>query len=160
MISLTEKGLFVQTATTRLEFDGTRITSIQDATTGEEFINRDSGKSVPGFDLIHQNGKISPLGVHPLASQVHYTLLTDHIAEIVLNDWECDVSLRISEDQATGDILIEPSAWTMQGGVYGIGMNVSVYATWMRWPIQQVCDCLHHITGKMLPGPMIGKQAF
>jgi hypothetical protein len=124
MISLTEKGLFVQTNTTILEFEGVRIISIQDAVTGENFLDCDAGKSIPGFDLIRQNGKISPLGVHPLASQVHYTLLTEHIAEIVLNDWECDVSLRVSEDQATGDILIEPSAWTMQGGVYGIGMNV------------------------------------
>jgi hypothetical protein len=124
MITQTESGLIIKTKTTLLEFHGVQIVSIQDATTGEEFLDRESGKGVPGLDLIHQNRKISPLGVHPLASQVHYILLNDHIAEIVLNDWECDVSLRISEDEVNGDILIEPSAWTMQGGVFGIGLNV------------------------------------
>lgn len=124
MLRIIENGLLIKTKTTILEFNGVRIISIRDATTGEEFLDRDSGEGVPGFDLIHQNGKFSPLGEHPLASQVHYTLLTDHIGEIVLNDWECDVSLRVSEDEENGDILIEPSAWTMQGGVFGLGLNV------------------------------------
>jgi hypothetical protein len=125
MISLTEKGLRVQTDTTLLEFEGVRILSIQDAVTGEEYLNQDPSNGISGFELIHQNGKITSLGVHPLANQVHYTLLTPGLAEIVLNDWECDLSLRVSQDQANGDILIEPSAWTMQGGVYGLGMNVA-----------------------------------
>jgi hypothetical protein len=43
---------------------------------------------------------------------------------MVINDWECDVSARISIDEETGDVLVEPSAWTMQGGVAGIGLNV------------------------------------
>lgn len=101
------------------------MVSLRDAVSGEEFLDRDLGETVPGFDLLHQNGKLSPLGVHPLASKVHYYLLTDQIAEIVLNDWECDLSIRLSVDASTGDILFEPSAWTMQGGVAGIAFNLS-----------------------------------
>jgi hypothetical protein len=101
------------------------VVSLRDAVSGEEFLDRDLGETVPGFDLLHQNGKLSPLGVHPLASKVHYYLLTDQIAEIVLNDWECDLSIRLSVDASTGDILFEPSAWTMQGGVAGIAFNLS-----------------------------------
>ncbi|NLG51815.1 MAG: hypothetical protein GX552_17055 [Chloroflexi bacterium] len=124
MIRLTEKGLLIESATTRIEFEGIRIVSIQDAVTGEEFLDRGLAPEVPGMELLHQTGKISPLGVHPLASQVHYTLLTDQIAEIVLNDWECDVSVRVRVDEETGDILLEPSAWTMQSGIAGVGLNV------------------------------------
>ncbi len=43
----------------------------------------------------------------------------------MLEDWEADVSIRVSIDDATGDILVEPSAWTMQGGVAGLGLNVA-----------------------------------
>jgi len=124
MIQLTEKGLRAETATTRVEFEGCRLVSIQDRVTGEEFLERGAGESSPGFELLHQNGRRDALGVHPLASQVQTVLLTDTIAEIVLNDWECDVSIRISLDESSGDILIEPSAWTMQGGVAGLGMNI------------------------------------
>jgi hypothetical protein len=124
MIRLTEKGFVVSSATTTVEFEGARLVAIRDSRTGEAFLDRGLGESVPGLDLYHQTGKVSPLGVHPLASEAHVHVLTDTIAEIVLNDWECDVSLRISIDEATGDILVEPSAWSMQGGVAGIGLNV------------------------------------
>ena len=124
MIRLTETGLIAESTTTSVEFAGAKLVSIKNARTGESFLDPALSQDVPPFDLYHQNGKRSPLGVHPLASEVHYHLLTDRIAEIVLNDWECDVSLRVSIDDATGDILVEPSAWTMQGGVAGIGLNV------------------------------------
>ncbi len=125
MIQLTEKGLIATSPTTMVEFDGARIVAIRDARTGEPFLDRALGADVPGFDLFHQTGKVSPLGIHPMASHVHTTLLTDRIAEIVLEDWEADVSIRVSIDEATGDIVVEPSAWTMQGGVAGLGLNIA-----------------------------------
>ena len=125
MIRLTDKGLIAESTTTIVEFAGTRIVAIKDARSGENFLDRALGADVPGYDLMHQTGKLSPLGVHPLASKVHTTLLSDRIAEIVLNDWECDVSIRVSIDDATGDIVVEPSAWTMQGGVAGLGLNIA-----------------------------------
>jgi len=125
MIRLTDKGLIAESMTTIVEFAGARIVAIKDARTGEAFLDRALGADVPGFDLMHQTGKVSPLGVHPMASKVHTTLLSDRIAEIVLNDWECDISIRVSIDDATGDIIVEPSAWTMQGGVAGLGLNIA-----------------------------------
>jgi hypothetical protein len=124
MISLTEKGLLVKSKTTILELDGGRIVSIKDAMTGEEFIDRGRAERVPGLELHHQNGKVSPLGAHSLASQVSYHILTSSIAEVIFNDWECDVSIRLSIDDANSDILLEPSAWSMQGGIAGICLNV------------------------------------
>ncbi len=125
MITLTPNSLIAQSSTTRIELEGIRLVSLQDSRSGEEFLDRASAEAVPGFELYHQNGKVSPLGTHPLASKVHYHLLTDTIAEIVLNDWECDLSIRLSIDEATGDILFEPSAWSMQTGIAGVGLIVS-----------------------------------
>ena len=124
MIRTTAQGLIVESATTIVEFKQDRIISIRDARSGEEFLDPALQENVPGFELLHQNGQVSPLGVHPQAHQVHYTLLTERIAEMVVNDWECDVSTRITIDAPTGDILIEPSAWTMQGGIAGLGLNI------------------------------------
>ncbi len=139
MIHLTEKGLVAETNTTLVEFEGARIVSIRDPASGEEFLDRSLGEAAPGFELLHQSGKVSPLGVHPLASQVHFHLLTDSLAEIVLNDWECDVSARVSLDAGTGDILVEPSAWSLQGGIAGLGMNVPGVRQdlWLVGPFQQ-----------------------
>ncbi len=124
MIRRTPSGLIAETATTRLEIDGIRIISIQDPRSGEEFLDRSLANDVPGLELHHQNGKVSPLGVHPLASQVGYSLLSENIAEITLNDWECDVSIRLSLDEATGDVVLEPSAWSIQGGVAALALNL------------------------------------
>jgi len=141
MIVKTEKGLSIESRTTKIEISEGRLVSIRSAVTGEEFLNRDLQDGVPAFDLYHQVGKISALGVHPLASKFHYTLLTDTIAEIVLEDWEADVSVRISIDEETGDILLEPSAWTMQGGIAGLGMHVAGIRTDLDLiaPFQQGC---------------------
>ncbi|TFG74658.1 MAG: hypothetical protein E4H26_07550, partial [Flavobacteriales bacterium] len=75
----TDKGLIAESATTVVEFEGARLVAIRDARTGEAFLDRGLGADVPGFDLFHQTGKVSPLGVHPMASHVHTTLLTDRI---------------------------------------------------------------------------------
>lgn len=125
MFHIIENGLLVESRTTRAEFSGVRLVSLQDRLSGEEFIDRGQALQVPGFQLVHQNGRVDDLGVHPLASRVHYNLLTDHIAEIVLEDWECDLSVRVSIDEANGDILLEPSTWTMQGGIAGLGMTIA-----------------------------------
>jgi hypothetical protein len=124
LLHVTDNSLTVETRTTRVGFEGVRLVSIQDAASGEEFLDPLPPEGAPGFELLHQDGRRSPLGVHRLASQVSYTLLTDQIAEIVLNDWECDLSIRVRADDATGDVLVEPSAWTMQGGVAGLAMNL------------------------------------
>jgi hypothetical protein len=125
MIQQTEQGLRVESATTIVEFEQDRVVSIRDARTGEEFLDRSLQEAVPGFELLHQNGKASALGAHPLAHQVQVSILTERIAEMVVNDWECDVSTRIAIDEETGDILIEPSAWTMQTGIAGLGLNIA-----------------------------------
>ncbi|MFL7808999.1 MAG: hypothetical protein AB8I80_10240, partial [Anaerolineae bacterium] len=125
MIQLTETGLIARSGTTEVAFEGVRLASIRDATTGEAFLDPAPEEGIAGFELLHQSGERSPLGVHPLASEVHYTLLTDRVAEIVLHDWECDLSVRVSVDEGSGDILIEPSAWTMQGGIAGVAIKVA-----------------------------------
>ena len=125
MIRETNKGLTIESRTTIVEIEEGRLSSIRSAVTGEEFLDRGLQKGIPPFVLLRQNGEFVPLGVHPVARKVHYTVLTDRLAEMVLNDWECDVSVRIAIDEETGDVLLEPSAWTMQSGIAGIGMSVS-----------------------------------
>ena len=155
MIQLTEKGLTARSRTTEVAFEGVCLASIRDAVTGEVFLDRGLARDVPGFELLHQSGKRSPLGVHPLASEVHYTLLTDRVAEIVLHDWECDLSIRVSVDEGSGDILVEPSAWTMQGGVAGVGMNVAG----IRQDLEVVAPFQQGVRAAMAHPQVRGKEA-
>ncbi len=138
MLQRTDKGLRIETATTVAEFEGIQLVSLR-SRAGEEFIDRQRMGKTPGFELFHLNGKVDALGTHPLASQVTYTLLTDSIAEIRLSDWECDLSVRVSIDQTNGDILLEPSAWTIQRGIAGVGWVIGGIRRDMRVvaPLQQ-----------------------
>lgn len=89
MIRRTERGLSIESETTVVEIDEGRLVSIRSASTGEEFLDRSLAEGVPAFDLLHQSGKVSLLGSHPLASRFHYIILTDRIAEMVLEGEEC-----------------------------------------------------------------------
>ena len=155
MIDLRGEGLVARSRTTEVAFEGTRLVAIGDAVTGETFLERGLAEGVPGFELLHQSGKRSPLGVHPMASEVHYKVLTERVAEIVLNDWECDVSIRVSVDEESGDILIEPSAWTMQGGVAGLAMNVAG----IREDLEVVAPFQQGVKAAMAHPQIQGKEA-
>lgn len=155
MIRRTDEGLTIESRTTIVEINGGRITSIRNAMTGEEFLDPELQGDVPGFELLHQNDEVSPLGVHPIASHFRYNILTDRIAEMVLNDWECDMSVRISIDEETGDILIEPSTWTMQGAIAGLGMNIPG----MRKDLQVVAPFQQGVKLPLTHPQMEGKYA-
>jgi hypothetical protein len=125
MIHLTEKGVRIESSTTIVEIEGIRVVSIKDAKTGEDFLDRSLAADVPGFELYLANEKVAALGQHKLASAVTYHKLTDTLAEIVLSDWECDLSIKLSIDRDNGDVCIEPSAWTTQSGVSALGMCIA-----------------------------------
>ena len=61
MINLTENGIVIQSHTTRAEFAGIRLVSLQDPESGEEFLDREAGDKAAGFQLVHQNGKVDIL---------------------------------------------------------------------------------------------------
>ncbi len=69
MIKLSEKGIVIETRTTRAEFVGVRLVSLQDAASGEEFLDRQAGEKVPGFQLLHQDGKVDSPGSTPPGQQ-------------------------------------------------------------------------------------------
>jgi hypothetical protein len=98
MIRQTEKGLIAESNTTTVEFEGAhRLHQIRPAVKNSWI----AGEKRP--DRLLQSEKSRPRQ-RPLASGAS-PHLTGDIAEIVLNDWECDVSARVSIDgrPATSD---------------------------------------------------------
>lgn len=165
MITLTEQTLRIESSTTIAVFEGIRLVSLQDKNSGEEFLRRETAAQTAGFELHHHNGKVTTLGVHPLASSVHTFVLSQTVAEIRLNDWEGDMSVRVSIDAANGDILIEPSLWSMAKGIAGIGWVIAGLRQDLQVvaPLQQGMRLpLDHpqIAGKQAPWPSVWEAGF
>ncbi|HML47087.1 MAG TPA: hypothetical protein PKE04_10115, partial [Clostridia bacterium] len=80
--------------------------------------------ATPPLELLAQDGGIYALGVNPL-HRTSVRLLSPTVCELVLEDWDADVSLRIAVDEATDEICVEPSCHSMMTGLFALRLNLA-----------------------------------
>lgn len=124
MFILRDNLLEAVSKTTKVVFDGCKIVSIQNVRTGEEFLQANLQEDVPGFE-IEQISKVSYSIGTGKACTIHYRKFSDNIMEIVVGDWEADVSVKVEIEEETGDILVEPSMYTIMNGITSLRMNIA-----------------------------------
>lgn len=139
MIKQDGQLLVVSTTTTTVAFDGCGISSISNRE-GKEYLDRELTRDKPGLTLVQMSGKEYPLAENTRFA-ASYRILSENIAEIIVEDWNCDASIRVVEDEQTGDILLEPSCYSLMTGLqafrmnlYGLSQDLSLIL-----PIQQGC---------------------
>ncbi|MBM3501800.1 MAG: hypothetical protein FJX74_24360, partial [Armatimonadetes bacterium] len=114
MIRLTQTALVADTKTLTATFDRGLLTSLRSKATGEELIGAPPSGSA--LQLIYGSGETVDV-VGNLAAQITLHRLHDLAAQFRLSGWEADGVLTISEDPESGDLLIEPSAYSSRAGV-------------------------------------------
>lgn len=139
MIRVENNCLIAESSTTRAVFEDARLVSLQDAVTGEEFIDRETALKHPSLILCQISGGRYPLGVGP-RSKIVTNRLSDYAAEIIIEDWAGDAAMRITIDPENGDIVVEPSAISLMHGVSALRYLVCPRHDLMEvLPIQQGC---------------------
>lgn len=116
MVRLQDGRIEVETKTLTAVIEAGFITSLRSKLTGEEFIAPGAARGGPALELTYPLGQAVSIssGEHDRVS-VH--ALSPVAAEVVFHAWEGDGVLRVSADPETGDLLIEPSAYSSRPGV-------------------------------------------
>jgi len=126
MATVQVKGnkIFVETVTLSAVIEKGVLTSLKDKPNQEEFIEKPDTTNFRALQLLYRNNEKININEEKFGSTVTRQL-SDHKAEVLFNSWEGDGVLSISADEVTGDLLIEPSAYSSRPGVMSCRWNIS-----------------------------------
>jgi hypothetical protein len=98
------------------------IVSMRSKETGEEYVSGAQPGEGSVLELIYAGNEAVAVSSGPLSSGTAFQI-TDTMAELRFHNWEADGILLLSEDTETGDLLIEPSAYSSRAGVRSVRYN-------------------------------------
>ncbi|KPK87843.1 MAG: hypothetical protein AMS27_01145 [Bacteroides sp. SM23_62_1] len=100
------------------------LTSLKSVMTGEEFIEKPDTDKFRALQLLYCNNEIIQVNEEKFGSIESYQV-SGQRAEIVFHSWDGDGVILISADPDTGDLLIEPSAYSSRPGVRACRWSIS-----------------------------------
>jgi len=115
MIKIEENRIYVDTRTLEATFDKGVLISLVRKSDGRSFIQSSSEGNSP-LRLVYSGQESASLSGEA-GDQVVCLPINDHHAEIRFNSWNGDGLLSISEDQKTGDLIVEPSGYASRPGL-------------------------------------------
>ncbi len=131
MIELTGSRLSVTTSTLKAIFDNGLLISLTSRSGGPELIGPPAADSPSALSLIFPNNQQVDLSADR-DTQIIARRLDDHTAEYLFHGWRGDGILRISECTQTGDLLIEPSAYSNRMGLVACRWSIANIASDLR----------------------------
>jgi len=115
MITVQDGQIRIDTKTLTATMENGFLTSLRSKLNGEEYLQPFSPSGSALQLLYPGHGTVDVVG--PLASTIQAFQLSPHAAQLRFSGWEADGVLTVSEDLATGDLMIEPSAYSSRPGV-------------------------------------------
>jgi hypothetical protein len=99
------------------------LTSLKDKATGEEFIAEHDPLSTPPLQLLYAHQNLSPVSPSDFGS-IRLNQVSDQKAEVILHGWHGDGVITVTTDDDSGDLLIEPSAYSSRPGLLACRWNM------------------------------------
>jgi hypothetical protein len=115
MIKIEGNRIYVDTCKLKATFDKGVLVSLIRKSDGRSFIQSNSEGNSP-LRLIYSGQESVSLGGET-GDQMICLSINDYHAEIRFNSWNGDGLLSISEDQKTGDLVVEPSGYASRPGL-------------------------------------------
>ena len=126
-IHLEDQRLHVETSTLTAVIDKGFVTSLKSKASGEEFVKPFDVRQSAALQLLYpadelvyidesKSDKLGSTGEGKFGS-ITARLLSDDRAEIVFHSWDGDGVIAITVDHETGDLIVEPSAYSSRPGV-------------------------------------------
>ena len=116
--------LHIDTPTQTAVMEKGVLTSLQSKQTGEVFIHGVDIASCPALQLIYRGGETVSVDESKFGTMETHAL-SHHRAEVIFHSWDADGVLSISVEPKTGDILVEPAAYSSRGGVLACRWNLA-----------------------------------
>jgi hypothetical protein len=114
-IDVRDGRLHIETRTLTAVIDRGAITSLKSRATGEEFIDGQAPDTRP-LALLYRGGESVAVDESRFGS-ITSRKLSDVRAEVLIHSWDADGLLAISIDPESGDLVVEPSAYSSRPGV-------------------------------------------
>ncbi len=115
-IEIRDETLFVETKSLRAAFKKGFLTSLQSKTNGREYIQPFDLQSRAALELIYLPREEVRIDESKFGHVVLRQVSADK-AEFVIQSWEGDGIIAVSVDPGTGDVIVEPSAYSSRPGV-------------------------------------------
>ncbi|KPL21403.1 MAG: hypothetical protein AMJ75_10030 [Phycisphaerae bacterium SM1_79] len=119
-----EHKIIINTRTQSAVIEKGFLISLKSKKTGEEFIEGVAVDKAAALQLIYRGGETVAIDESKFGSIVTRQV-SSLKAEIVFHSWDGDGVISISVEPQSGDILIEPSAYSSRPGVLGCRWNMA-----------------------------------
>jgi hypothetical protein len=123
-VHVKDHKVVIETQTLTAAIEKGVLTSLKSKTSGEEFIEKPDIVNFRALQLLYLNNDLIQVNQEKFSS-IETHQISDQRAEIIFHSWDGDGVLFISTDDETGDLLIEPSAYSSRPGVLACRWSVS-----------------------------------
>ena len=107
--------LLVETRTLTAVIDKGQMTSLKNKATGEEYIDGRTPDAVP-LQLLYRGGDTVAIDESRFGT-VRCRSVSEGRAEVLFHGWDADGVIAVSADPESGDLVVEPSAYSSRPGV-------------------------------------------
>ena len=118
-----ENSILVATSTLTATLINGLLTSLKSKVSGEEFITDFDQGSLPALQLLYPSSQLADISSSNFGKLIHKQI-SDQRAEIRLHSWHGDGVISVYIDDVTGDLIIEPSAYSSRPGVLACRWNM------------------------------------
>jgi hypothetical protein len=119
MISIKNQRITVETATLVARIEKGFITSLKSRAGNEEFITPFDLAQAAAIQLVFRNEECARIDESKFG-EISCHQVSDTRAEIRFHSWDGDAVLAVAEDPASGDLLIEPAAYSSRSGARAV----------------------------------------
>ena len=122
-VQVRDNRIYVETATLSAVISNGFLFSLKSKKSGEEFIQEFNSENYSPLQLVYPKDEIVEFNEKNFTSLKMHQVSDKH-AEVFFHCWHGDGVLSICTDDATGDLLIEPSAYSSRPGVVACRWNM------------------------------------
>ncbi|MGD0498057.1 MAG: DUF6259 domain-containing protein [Bryobacteraceae bacterium] len=116
-LSIDGQGVIhVETKTLQARIEKGFLTSLKSKSSGEEFIREFDRAKSDALQLVYRGDELVDVGEQGFG-KVTVRKVSDYRADIIFHNWNGDGVMTVSVDPESGDLLIEPSAFSSRPGV-------------------------------------------
>jgi len=119
-----DNKVYIETHTLTAVIEKGVLTSLKSKINGEEFIEKPDLNNFRALQILYCNNEIIQVNEEKFGS-IETHQISEQRAEVVFHSWDGDGVLFVSADAETGDLLIEPSAYSSRPGLLACRWSIS-----------------------------------
>ncbi len=123
-IRVQDNALHIDTSTQSAVIEKGVLIFLKSKITAEVFIRDVDVAACPALQLLYRGGESVSVDESKFGRVETYSL-SEQCAEVVFHSWDADGVLRVSVESDTGDILVEPAAYSSRSGVRACRWNLA-----------------------------------